>query len=302
MQTPALVPSVDIEYETGFSSDLLRKWRSRYGFPVQEVVADVKAGYSRETVNRLLLIKRLLEKGFQPVQVISRSPLDLERLHQSIADDAPNLSFNETSKKLLERLKDVDPIGFQALLAKARTRGTMTDFVTDTVGPLLVQVGVAWRKREIEIYHEHLCTSIIERYLHAEILLCKPKRGFPKIILATPPEEQHNLGLLMSEAALAEQGAKTINLGRNIPLNDLKLAAISCQADIVMLSFSLAISARRVRPILTHLRHILPDDVEIWAGGKGVDIIRHPQSGVRIFLNFEDMIVALHEFAKHKRK
>jgi methanogenic corrinoid protein MtbC1 len=304
MQTPTLVPSSVIEYETGFSSDLLRKWRQRYGFPMQETVAGGKAFYSRETVNRLLLIKRLLENGFLPAQVVSRSPLELDRLLLAIANDAPNPSVNESIKKLIERLKHTDQVGFLALLVKARAKGTLTEFVTNTVAPLLTSVGVAWSTGEIEVYHEHLCSTIIERYLHAEILLCKPKRGFQKILilLATPPEEHHALGLLMAEAALADQGAKTISLGTNIPLNDLKLAAISCQADIVALSLSFAISARRVRPILTHLRHILPDDVEIWAGGKGADIIRLPQSGVRIFLNFEESIVALHEFAKRKRK
>jgi methanogenic corrinoid protein MtbC1 len=301
MQIHDLVPLSDIEYETGFSTDLLRKWRQRYGFPVQEVLTDGKAAYSRETVKHLRLIKRLLENGLMPAQVISRSPLELDRLLQAIVNDAPNPRVNESINKLIDRLKHMDQVGFNALIDKARNMGTLTEFITNTVAPLLTSVGVAWSKGEIEVYHEHLCTSLIERYLHAELLLHKPKGDFPIILFATPPEEQHALGLLMAEVIFAEQGAKTISLGRNIPLNDLKLAAMSCQANIVALSFSFAISARRVRPILTHLRHILPADVEIWVGGSGADIIRRPQNGVRILLNFEDAIVAVHEFVKHKR-
>ncbi len=101
-------------------------------------------------------------------------------------------------------------------------------------------------------------------------------------------------------ASPSEQGAKTISLGINIPLNDLKLAAMSCQANIVALSFSFAIAARRVRPTLTHLRHILPADVEIWIGGRGADIIRRPKNGVRTLFSFEEAIVAVHEFVKNK--
>lgn len=301
MQIHELIPLSDIEYETGFNTDLLRKWRQRYGFPVQEVRTDGKAAYSRETVKHLRLIKRLLENGLMPAQVVSRSPLELDRLLQAIVNEAPNPRVNESIKKLIERLKHMDQVGFNALIDKVRNMGTLTEFITNTVTPLLTSVGVAWSKGEIEVYHEHLCTSLIERYLHAELLLHKPKGDFPTILFATPPEEQHALGLLMAEVIFAEQGAKTISLGRNVPLNDLKLAAMSCQANIVALSFSFAISARRVRPILTHLRHILPADVVIWVGGSGADIIRRPQNGVRILLNFEDAIVAVHEFVKHKR-
>jgi len=297
----ALVSSSNIEFETGFSSDLLRKWRQRYGFPPQEVLVNGKAAYSRETVRRLLLIKRLLENGLMPAQVVSRSLLELDRLQQAITNEFPNSSSNESIKKLIERLSQMDQEGFLALLVKARSTGTLTEFVTNTVGPLLVSIGVAWSKGEIDIYHEHLCSSIVERYLHAELLLYKPKGHFPIILFATPPEEHHALGLLMAEVVFAEQGAKTINLGSNIPLNEMKLAAISSQANIVALSFSHCMPTRRIKPILTHLRHILPTNVEIWVGGSGAKIKKRPQVGVRIFSGFEDAIVAIQEFAKLNR-
>ncbi len=56
----------DIEFETGISKDLLRKWRERYDFPVLETRDDGKVGYSRSTVSHLLQIRRLLEAGFRP--------------------------------------------------------------------------------------------------------------------------------------------------------------------------------------------------------------------------------------------
>jgi methylmalonyl-CoA mutase cobalamin-binding subunit len=302
MQKIDFVPSSDIEFETSFSSDLLRKWRQRYGFPLPEARTDGKVGYSRKTINHLLLIKRLLEGGFQPAQIVSKPPQELNRLQRTIVDDSPKPGCDESIGKLIERLKKTDLVGFQAIFIKERGCVTLTDFVANTVAPLLIAVGEAWSRGEIEIYHEHLCTSIIERYLHTEILSSKHKRGFPTILFATAPDEHHALGLLMSEAVLAGQGAKTINLGSNIPLNDLKMAAISCKADVIALSFSFSYAARRVRPVLTHLRHILPADMEIWAGGKGANIIRRPQQGVRIFSDHQEAIDALHELANCKRE
>lgn len=87
-----------------------------------------------------------------------------------------------------------------------------------------------------------------------------------------------------------------------VSLNDLKLAAASYQANIIVLSLSFTFSARRARPVLRNLRHILPEDVEIWAGGKGADVIRHPKNGLRILLNFEEAITLLQKFDKHKKQ
>ena len=70
----------EIERETGFGKDQLRKWRQRFGFPPVESVAGGKAAYSRQTVDQLLLIKRLLEAGFRPGQVVDKTVPELEKL------------------------------------------------------------------------------------------------------------------------------------------------------------------------------------------------------------------------------
>lgn len=287
------VPASDIERETGFGKDLLRKWRQRYGFPEIETTADGKVGYSRKTVNQLLSIKRLLEGGFRPASVVGKTPLELERLRRGIADRTSDQSLPESTIKLIDRLKNADLGGFQTLLAKYRSQETLTEYVVKTIAPLLTGVGDAWSRGDIEVYHEHFCSSLIQRWLHAEILSLKPRRGLPCVLFATPPDEHHALGLMMAEAVLADLGAKCFCLGTHVPLNDLKLAAMACKADIVALSFSFAYPARLVRPVLLHLRHLLPEHVQIWSGGAGASIIRRPPKGVRIFLDIEDILEVL---------
>ena len=103
------------------------------------------------------------------------------------------------------------------------------------------------------------------------------------------------LGLLMIEAVLAEQGARTINIGADIPLNNVKLAAISCKADVVALSFSFAYPARDVVPTLLHLRRLLPLQIQIWAGGAGLSGIRKHPKGVRIISDIEEAVAALND-------
>ena len=186
-----------------------------------------------------------------------------------------------------------------ALLKMKRRTQTMLAFVQNTITPLMVSIGDAWTRDEIDIHHEHLCTAYIERYLQAEILNFLPKKGLPVILFALPPGEHHLLGLLMAEAVLAENGAFTVNIGSDIPLNNLKLAAISCKVDVVALSFSFAHPARDVLPTLLHFRRLLPPQIQIWAGGAGISTIRKRPKGVSLIYDFKDAIFALNELPQH---
>ena len=103
------------------------------------------------------------------------------------------------------------------------------------------------------------------------------------------------IGLLMAEAVIAEQGASTISIGSDIPLSDLQLAAISCKADVVALSFSVFYPARKVVPTLRHLRRVLPSHIQIWAGGGGLAGLRKHPKGVCIISEFNEAFAALIE-------
>ena len=296
--SPFCLPS-EIERETGFSKEQLRKWRQRFDFPPKESNLDGKPGFSVKTVEQLLLIKRLMEAGFRPAQVVSKTVLELEKLKSELGLNIQLAMPDESTHKFIEYIKLANLKEFIALLKKKRRTQTMLTFVQNTITPLMISIGDAWTRDEIDIHHEHLCTAFIERYLQAEILNFQPKKGLPVILFALPPGEHHLLGLLMAEAVLAENGAVTINIGSDIPLNNLKLAAISCKVDVVALSFSFAHPARDVLPTLLHFRRLLPPNIQIWAGGAGISTIRKRPKGVSLIYDFKDAIFALNELPQH---
>ena len=296
--SPFCLPS-EIERETGFSKEQLRKWRQRFDFPPKESNLDGKPGFSVKTVEQLLLIKRLMEAGFRPAQVVSKTVLELEKLKSELGLNIQLAMPDESTHKFIEYIKLANLKEFIALLKKKRRTQTMLTFVQNTITPLMISIGDAWTRDEIDIHHEHLCTAYIERYLQAEILNFQPKKGLPVILFALPPGEHHLLGLLMAEAVLVENGAVTINIGSDIPLNNLKLAAISCKVDVVALSFSFAHPARDVLPTLLHFRRLLPPNIQIWAGGAGISTIRKRPKGVSLIYDFKDAIFALNELPQH---
>ena len=297
MQSSTYFLPSEIERETGFGKEQLRKWRQRFGFPPKESNVDGKIAYSGQTVEQLHLIRRLLEAGFRPAQVVGKTVLELEKLKLELGLNALVYAPDESIVSLIEYIKLNDLKGFLSLLIKKRGKQIMLDFVQNTIAPLMIGVGEAWRRDEIDIHHEHLCSAHIERYLHAEILRLRPREGLPVILLALPPGEHHLLGLLMAEAVLAEEGATTINIGSGIPLNNLKLAAITCKADVVALSFSFAHPSKDILPTILHFRRLLPPEIQIWVGGAGISVIRKKPKGVDFFYDFKDVVFALNNFS-----
>ena len=66
----------EIERLTGFGIEQLRKWRQRFGFPPAQYCENGRAIYSRESVDRLMVIKRLLEAGLRPGQVVGKTVVE----------------------------------------------------------------------------------------------------------------------------------------------------------------------------------------------------------------------------------
>ncbi|MCX7162068.1 MAG: MerR family transcriptional regulator [Rhodocyclales bacterium] len=295
MQSPRFVPATDLERETGLGKDLLRKWRERYGFPVPQRAINGTQGYSRDQVRQLRSIKRLLDAGFRPAQVVGKTVAELEQLLRALSCEDTKLHWNRCTQEVIEKLKQHDLAGVNVILAKQLSKGSLGDFVRDTVAPLIVAIGEAWVRGDIEVYHEHLCSDLLIRCLHAELRALKPKRGFPRILLAAPPEELHVLGLLMAEAVLAERGAHCMSVGPQLAMGDLAMAVQACKPDILAISFSAAYPARRVRPTLAHLRELLPGQVQIWVGGSGAAHIRRPPKGVLIFGDLQSVTSELLE-------
>ena len=281
-----------IERKSGLGIEQLRKWRQRYGFPPTEKGITGGVVYSVKTVEKLILIKRLLEGGFKPRHIVTKSSDELKQLIIDITNYRPEVERSDLSQRFIEILKNTDIEKFHKLLKKNRSKKTILEFCQNVIAPLMVSVGDAWANKEIDIYHEHLCTAIVERYLIGETLKYDPKPAFPVFLFALPPKEFHQLGLLMVEAIIAEHGGYIINIGADVPLESIRLAANSTKADVVALTFSSYFPARNIFPILSHLRRLLPVHIQIWAGGSGLAFLRRSPKGVKIFKDLNEVIAA----------
>lgn len=281
-----MVPGLNIaavERETGLSKDVLRVWERRYGFPVPERDPHGERVYPAEQVDRLRLIKRLMDNGHRPGKLI---PLDLEALNALSPrrpTRAPELSSRVSEdelQRLLDPIRHHDAWAYQQRMQQRLAREGLYAFVQDTVAPLTRMVGEAWERGEFAVFEEHLFTEMTKRLLRQAIANLPGGGHGPRLLLTTLPEEAHGLGLLMLEALCTLEGAVCIPLGTEMPLLDIARAAEAHHADVVALSFSQCFPTRQIVPLLSQLRAALSPDIALWAGGTGIIRLSAPE-GVR---------------------
>jgi DNA-binding transcriptional MerR regulator/methylmalonyl-CoA mutase cobalamin-binding subunit len=281
------------ERETGLGKDTLRVWERRYGFPRPARDANGERLYPAEQVDRLRLIKRLMDQGHRPGRLMAASEQDLQALYAPAAAPLRPATEEETmQRQFLALVKAHDVPQLRSALNQAMLRRGLQEFVLHSLAALNHAVGEAWMRGEFEIFEEHLYTEQVQALLRQAISTLPARSGRPRILLTTLPEEQHGLGLLMAEALLALDGASCVSLGTQTPLFDIGLAARSQQADVVALSFSDAYPSRQIAPQLAQLRTMLPETTELWAGG-GAAARLAAQQGIRAMPTLPDALAAL---------
>lgn len=290
--TPYLSISA-VERETGLSKDVLRKWEGRYGFPRPLRDEFGERIYPPEQVNRLRLIKRLMDTGMRPAGIVAKKEDELLALAagRHVTTPAPHGGNIETTALYL--LRKHDPEGLRQALHRLLLRQGLASFVQDTITPLNHAVGEAWSRGELEVYEEHLYTEAVQWVLRNALAGLTDRHGKPRVLLTTLPEEPHGLGILMVAAMLALEGAYCLSLGPQTPLEEIANAARAQAVDVVVLSFSIIYPPRRIPPALVELRQRLDPAVEIWAGGAGTARLHRAPAGTRLLPTMEDALAAL---------
>lgn len=290
-----------ISLHSGISKEVLRKWEERYGFPVPERDASGHRVYAVHQTARLKLIKRLIDNGMRPSQLV---PLSEEALQSLLHEQCTGISVPDTASQLVNELMALlgsrDRTALEYRLKQEVRRLGLEKFVMDVMCPLNGAVGTAWEQGTIGIRDEHVYSEMIQSLIREEISQVARADGRPRMLITTPSGELHTLGILMVNAVASLHGACCISLGPQTPMQELPIAAADYRADIVCLCFSAAFPKRRILPYLKELRSVIPQTMEIWIGGAGaVGLDRSPR-GIRLLLTLHDVIKAVHNYDRAK--
>ncbi|MGV8897888.1 MAG: MerR family transcriptional regulator [Burkholderiaceae bacterium] len=290
------VPIGMVERETGLTRDVLRKWEVRYGFPLPDRNERGERTYPPAQLDRLRLIKRLLDRGMRPVKIVGLDADSLRQLADTCAPTnmvVPPYCPSRFVEEVLISLKDYDPEILHRVLTQELMRIGLGEFVHARLAHLNEIVGDAWADGQLAIYQEHLYAETVQMLLREAIARLPTDANGPRILLATPPGELHTLGILMVQAQFSLAGARCISLGCQVPMSELVAASNAYRVNVIGLSFSIAYPMRRIAPQLIELRHRLDPAVQIWAGGQGIARVRGLPAGVHALLTLAESATAL---------
>jgi MerR family transcriptional regulator, light-induced transcriptional regulator len=284
---PISVSIAAVERDTGLSKDTLRVWERRYGFPAPLRDSFGERAYPLDQIEKLRVIKRLLDSGHRPGRIVS---LDINALH-SIGESlspTPERAGSAAAVDLrtyLDLIGAHDVDGLRRALGQATMRMGVAGMVCDVIAPLNVMVGDAWMRGLLEVFEEHMYTESVNIALRSAIANAPlaPATASPRVLLTTLPQEPHGLGLLMAEAMLSLEGCRCLSLGTQTPILDIVLAATAHRSEVVALSFTANQNPNYVVNGLAELRRKLPLGVDIWVGGSCPVLQRKPIEGIAVF-------------------
>jgi MerR family transcriptional regulator, light-induced transcriptional regulator len=253
----------ELSRRTGVGVDTLRAWERRYGLLRPERSAGGFRLYGPGDEERVSAMKALIDSGVSAAEASRLTgPADLtsaaaERRSDEAPDHSPRLGA------ALERFDEADA---NAILDDALGRFTVDAVASRVLLPVMHEIGERWESGEISVAQEHFATGV----LRGRMLSLGRNWGAgagPLALLACPPGERHDLGLIAFGLVLRERGWRIAFLGSDTPIETIADAAAKLAPAAVVLA---AVTPEAFEAVADEIRD-LAGSVSVLIGGDGAD-------------------------------
>src|SRR3954463_12594796 len=241
---------------TGVPADTIRKWEQRYGVLCPERTSGGQRRYTEVDVARIEWLKARIHEGY--------------RIGEAAALLGSTAVAPKTSADLRDayvaaaRASDVDALG--RLVEQALALASLPEALTQGLGAAHVAIGEQWSVGELTVAQEHLASSAVRSALQQ--LLADARASIRGVaVLACPPGERHEIGLMMLAVLLRSDGWQVAYLGADTPFADA--SELANTLDAAALCFSAA-SIESARALDRELERKPPrDSLGVFVGGQG---------------------------------
>ena len=257
----------------GVSPDLLRVWERRYGLLHPERTDGGFRLYTPRDDERVRVMRHNLDLGYTAAvaaRIALRTPAPLER-------PDPDNALEVARVELTERLGRFQDAEAQTILDRILASFSTEAVLRDVVLPYLHELGGRWEAGEVSVAQEHFASAVLRGRLLGLA------RGFdvgvgPRAILACPPGDRHDLGLLCFGIGLRERGWRVTFLGADTPIGALHGAATQLQPALIV------VCAEQEEPMRAALEEIevLASEHAVALAGRGASAEMAHATGSRL--------------------
>ena len=283
-----------VSARTGLAPEVIRVWERRYG--AVHPMRDTSGArlYSDEEVERLRLLARATGSGRRIGRV---ARLDSRALREMVEEDeaargrsgraaAPTGSGDPAAAvtRSLDFVRSLDGEALERHLQRQAVLLGLPAFLEHVIGPLFHAVGEEWHAGRLRVAQEHLASSVARSLLARLIGSSTDGEARPRIVVATPSGERHEIGALMVAALSHAEGWRVAYLGPDLPPREIVDAALDTEARAVALSLVYREGGDLSDQIGT-IRRGLPVRMDVLVGGPAVEVL----AKVRGLTRFEDV-------------
>ncbi|MBK7105170.1 MAG: MerR family transcriptional regulator [Ignavibacteriae bacterium] len=263
---------------TGLTEHVIRIWEKRYKLVIPNRTDTNRRLYSKEDVEKLSLLAKASKSGYS-IGAISNYSIDQlkELFGEKITEKkVEELNTNEktiqqTINNCITFIKSLDKKSFEQELYSAQINFTQPILIEKIITPLIEQIGDMWKSGEIRIMHEHISTTIIRKFLTQIIDSNLVDTNAPKIIIATPKGQHHELGALIVGVVASADGWDVTYIGPDLPGEEIAAAIESIHPKIVALSIVYPSDDIMLDKEMVKISKLLNNGSQVIAGGRSVN-------------------------------
>ena len=250
----------ELSRRTGVRAETIRAWERRYGLIEPARSAGGFRLYSPADEERLHAMRALIAEGVAASEAATQAKSGGGAAVPSVR------SPDAEADRLRAALEAYDEEAANAVLDRALSAFSLDVFTGAVVLPAMAEIGNRWAGGEASVAQEHFATSVVRGRLLAISRGWGSGRG-PLALLACPPGEQHDIGLIAFGLSLRNRGWRIVYLGQDTPLDTLAETVQRLGPALVVLSVAAAESLASAVRGLVEVAALVP----VWIGGPGAD-------------------------------
>lgn len=253
----------DLAQYSGIKAPTIRMWEKRYNlFNPKRSCTNIRT-YDNEELRKLINVQTLLQAGWKISKVVELddNALDLEVKELMLLKEKTSCPEYLVNSMMVHMLS-FDEVKFSKIIDQVTDQYGIKETVHKVIYPFLKKVGLLWQVNDISPAQEHFASAIIRRKMLSAIDKLKPETcesSKSTFILCLPPDEYHELPLMLSHYILMEQNIKTIYLGSSVPASVASTAAAKSKATHLFTVFLSNSPMEKLKDYLMEINQAVPD-------------------------------------------
>jgi DNA-binding transcriptional MerR regulator/methylmalonyl-CoA mutase cobalamin-binding subunit len=265
----------------------LRTWERRYGIPKPGRSDTGRRLYDDDDLALIRRMVALTDAGLSAAEAaeaaLSEAASGVISAGAAAAPEEAPPAVAPAVGELVTAARAFDEVSVSVVLEAAVEEHGWPQVLDAVLFPALRLTGEGWETGALTLAHEHFLSELVRRRIALQIAATPVNEDGPTVVLACPPTERHDLGLMGAALCLRLLGVHVVYLGGDVPAVALLGAIEETSAAAVVLS-AVASSSRPDLVIVARAVATARQGPKVFVGGSAVHDIggRAELMGVRL--------------------